>query len=372
MERVVELVEQSVLRKKRQFLSVAAYTRVSSGKDAMLHSLSQQISYYRDYIQSNPEWQLYYVYCDEAITGTKDSRDAFQEMVQECRAGQIDLIITKSISRFARNTVTLLETVRELKSIGVDVYFEEENIHTLSSDGELIITLLACYAQEESRSVSENQKWRVKKNYSEGKLWSEFILGYKQVDNKFVVIPKEAEIVKRIFNEYLMGYGYEKIASNLNADRIKTKIGNEWHPSSISIILHDYKYTGNLILQKSYTFDHITKKKVINRGEFPKYHIENSHEAIIDMDTFEKVQSLIKEKAEKYVKKVRPKEEYPFTKIIRCEKCGAFYKRCTSHDIVFWNCSSYARYGKSKCTGSRIHEDLLFEISNTIASIDKI
>lgn len=153
-------------------LRVAAYSRVSSGKDAMLHSLSAQVSHYSELIQNYRGWQYCGVFTDEAITGTKETRAGFQRLLAECRAGKIDMVITKSISRFARNTVTLLDTIRELKLLGVDVYFEEQNIHTIGADGELILTILASYAQEESRSTSENMKWRIKKNFEEGKPWN--------------------------------------------------------------------------------------------------------------------------------------------------------------------------------------------------------
>ena len=159
--------------------NVAAYARVSTGKDEMLHSLSSQVSYYRDLIQSKPGWNFAGVYADEALTGTRDNRENFQRLLADCRAGKINRILTKSISRFARNTVTLLETVRELKNLGIDIYFEEQNIHTISADGELMLPLLASYAQEESRSASENQKWRVKRNFEEGIPWRSFMLGYR-------------------------------------------------------------------------------------------------------------------------------------------------------------------------------------------------
>ena len=178
---------------------VAAYTRVSSGKDAMLHSLSAQVSYYSNLIQRNPEWAYAGVYADEALTGTKDSHEDFQRLLSDCRAGKIDMVITKSISRFARNTVTILETVRELKSLGVDVYFEEQNIHSISGDGELLLTILASYAQEESRSVSENCKWCIQKRYELGENASwRYMYGYRIHKGVVTIHPEEAAIVRRI------------------------------------------------------------------------------------------------------------------------------------------------------------------------------
>ena len=199
MARIVERVDFYTPKIKKQ-KRVAAYARVSSGKDAMLHSLSAQVSYYSDLIQKNPEWRFCGVYADEAMTGTKDSRQNFQKMLAECRAGNLNLIITKSISRFARNTLTLLETVRELKDLGVDVYFEEQQIHSLSSDGELMLSILASYAQEESLSASENQKWRIRKDFEKGKVSSLQMLGYKRNHNGVLeIIPDEAGLPLFLF-----------------------------------------------------------------------------------------------------------------------------------------------------------------------------
>ena len=198
MERIVQQVEFRT-PKKLKLLRVAAYARVSNGKDAMLHSLSAQVSYYNELIQGNPEWLFCGIYADEALTGTKSNRAEFQKMLAACRNGEIDLIITKSISRFARNTVTLLETVRELKDIGVDVYFEEQNIHTMSADGELMLTILSSYAQEESFSASENQKWRIRRDFEQGRVSSMRMLGYRRTsEGRLEIIPEEAVIVRRM------------------------------------------------------------------------------------------------------------------------------------------------------------------------------
>lgn len=188
----------NTVKKLPKKLRVCAYARVSTGKDAMLDSLANQVSYYSKYIQSKKEWLYVGVYSDEAISGTKATRPGFQKMINDAKNGKIDLIITKSISRFARNTVTLLETVRELKAIGVGVYFEEQRIQTISKEGELMLTILASYAQEEARSVSENMKWRVRKNFAEGIPYKLTILGYRLTKGKITIVPEEAEIVKLI------------------------------------------------------------------------------------------------------------------------------------------------------------------------------
>lgn len=205
MERTIKRVE-FVAPRRIDVLRVAAYARVSTGKDAMLHSLSAQVSYYSNLIQKHPGWLYCGVYADEALTGTKDNRDNFQRLLEACRAGEIDMVITKSISRFARNTVALLESIRELKELGVDVFFEEQNIHTMSSDGELMLTILASYAQEESRSASENQKWRVRKGFEKGELLNwRIVLGYDIGKDGITVNPEEAELLHEIFRRFIDG-----------------------------------------------------------------------------------------------------------------------------------------------------------------------
>ena len=255
-------------RKKR----VAAYARVSSGKDAMLHSLSAQISYYSNLIQNRNEWLYAGVYADEAKTGTKDSRDDFQRLIDDCRAGKIDVVITKSISRFARNTVTLLQTVRELKALGIDVFFEEQNIHTMSGEGELMLTILASYAQEESLSASENQKWRVRHGFKKGELinWR-FMYGYTISKGQVEIEPDQAAIVREVFERAIAGETFGTIVRDLNARKVRGVHGGKWRPQRITDILSNEKYLGNALLQKHYRNNHLEKKKTVNQGELPKY-----------------------------------------------------------------------------------------------------
>ena len=345
-------------KKKR----VAAYCRVSSGKDAMLHSLSAQVSYYSDYIQKHG-WEYAGVYADEALTGTKDNRENFQRLLTECRKGTIQMVITKSISRFARNTVTLLETVRELKALGVDVYFEEQNIHTMSADGELMLTILASYAQEESLSVSENMKWRIRRNFEEGKPWSGLILGYRFQNGQFVVVPEEAEIVKRIFREYLDGLGATAIMKGLNEDGILTRLGKPWRIEGVLKILRNYNYTGNLILQKTYRENHLTKRKLKNNGEKPQYHAVGTHEAIIDLATFEAVQEELARRSEHYSGKKPSTVTYPFTRLIVCANCGKHYRRKTTATGIVWICSTYNTHGKKACASKAIPGSVLYELT---------
>lgn len=361
MKNVREItLNQSQIQKKKR---VAAYARVSCGKDTMLHSLKTQIDYYRDLINHHPEWAFAGIYADEAKTGTKDNREQFQMLLTDCRAGKIDMVITKAISRFARNTVTLLETVRELKCLCVDVYFEEQNIHTISTDGELLLTLLASYAQEESRSVSENQKWRVRRNFENGQPWNGTLLGYRIKDGQYVVVEKEAETVRRIYDEFLNGYGCESIAQHLNEDEAPTRVGNFWYCSSIQKILRNYSYTGNLLLQSTYNENYITKKKKTNKGEKAKYLATETHEPIISAETFEKVQDELAQRAEKY-RSAHLQKSYPFSRKLICAGCGKYYTRRKTSVGYAWICSTFKIYGKSACpTAKQIPESCLEQAS---------
>ena len=342
---------------------VAAYARVSSGKDAMLHSLSAQVSYYSDLIQRHDEWLYVGVYADEAKTGTKDSREDFRRLIADCRAGKIDMVITKSISRFARNTVTLLQTVREFKAMEVDIYFEEQNIHTLSGDGELMMTILASYAQEESRSASENQKWRIKRNFEQGIPWNGVMLGYRLHNGRFEILKDEAELVRRIYSEYLSGSGYATIAKRLNEDGILPRYGRHWVQSGISKILSNYAYTGNLILQKTYCENHLTKRTIINKGQLPRYHVEGSHEAIIDMDIYSAVQAEKARRAARFNRKPKPRKAYPFTGLMVCDICGKNYRRKITKTGPVWICATFNTLGKEHCPSKQIPEETLHRVT---------
>ncbi len=371
MERTVKKVHfiNPIIPKRKR---VAAYARVSSAKDAMHHSLSAQVSYYSSLIQSRGEWEYAGVYADEAKTGTKDSRQEFTRLIADCKAGRIDMVITKSISRFARNTVTLLSVVRELKAIGVDIYFEEQNIYTLSADGELMLTILASYAQEESLSASENQKWRIRKNFSEGKPWNGTILGYRYADGKFIIEPSEAEVVRRIYSLYLDGWGYEKTANTLSQEGVLTRFGNSWDLSVVKRILKNYTYTGNLLLQSTYRDNYINKKTLKNNGELPQYRVENAHEAIVDMDTFNAVQAEIHRRAEKHQRSLHQNKTYPFTSKIVCEHCGKHYRRKITAAGAVWICTTFNSKGKSACPSKQIPEQVLIDITRDLADIRSI
>ena len=368
MERIVTQTRFPKAEMPR-LMRVAAYARVSSGKDAMLHSLSAQVSYYSDLIQRHNGWQYVGVYADEALTGTKDSRENFQRLLADCRTGKIDMVITKSISRFARNTVTLLETVRELKEQGVDVYFEEQNIHSLSADGELMLTILASYAQEESLSASENQKWRIRKGFERGELMGlRYLFGYRIEKGIITVDPEKAKIVCEVFRRFNAGETLGGIAADLNARNIKRVMGGGWNAQRIRDLVTNEKYLGNALLQKTFVNNHLEKKQVKNRGELPQYYAEGTHEAIIDAEIFFRAQERIR-MLDSEAKKRTPPKRTPFTGKIRCAKCGKNYKRGRCLDRAFWNCSTYLTKGKNVCQCSRIPEPLLYGMAAEVLGL---
>lgn len=347
----------------RRKLRVAAYVRVSSEKDAATASLENQAAAYTEQIRANPEWEFAGIYEDRGISGTKEMRPQFQRMLKDCRDGKIDLILTKSFTRFARNTVVLLETLRELKGLGIEVVFEKDNIRSLNESGELLVTLLAAFAQAESQSSSENQKWRIKKSFEEGRLAGGCrMLGYRLENDTLAVIPGEAELVRQIFTDYLSGMGIRAIAKKLNLQHIRTVRQKEWQPCSVRALLSNEKYTGSLLLQKTYTKDYISKKSVKNKGERTQYLVENSHEAIIPKEMFDAVQEEMKRRNDR----LGPKHPYPahrqtlFQGMIVCAKCGRHYWRIESYtDKAIWDCSTKIGMGKSCCDNRRIAEDAL-------------
>lgn len=359
--------KKMILPKRKR---VCAYARVSSGKDAMLHSLSAQVSYYSGMIQRNPEWLYLGVYADEAVTGTKGTRVEFQRMLMDCRAGKIDMIITKSITRFARNTVTLLETARELKELGVDIFFEKENIHSISGDGELMLTLLASFAQEESLSVSENCKWRIRQNFMNGIPCTTRMNGYKIKRGEISVIPEEAEIVRMIFDCYLSGMGKNAISRMLNDMGIPAKNGGIWHDSTIESIIRNEKYQGDLLMQKQFRIDHLNKIDKPNRGELPQYFIEDNHEAIITREMFSDTQDEIAVRAVMQPHGDGIRREYPFTEKIICGGCGKKYRRRHNSGKIAWQCGTYMVRGKKHCAAKQIHEQILCDISASVLGME--
>lgn len=360
--------EESLVRLKK----VCAYARVSSDKEAMLQSLSSQVSHYNKMISSNPKWQFIKVYADEGISGTKEDRPEFKRMLEDAKAGMIDLIITKSISRFGRNTETVIRTIREMNALGVDVYFESQNLHTLSTDGEFMLTILASYYQEEARSVSENMKWRIKRDFEKGIVWgARDFYGYKVENKNFIVVPEQAKIVKKIFDLYIKGLGILAITKQLNQEGIKPLHSQSWSYGTILQIIKNINYTGDLILQKTYLENHLTKKKIMNKGEFHQYHVDGNHEAIISKEIFNQAANIRNQRASRFKTNTkRSNRNYPFTNKIRCGSCGSGYQHKTTPNQHFWICTTYNTQGKAFCSESRrIPEKRLYEALNEYLGI---
>ncbi len=352
-------VQDEGYRKKR----VAAYARVSTDSDEQLSSYEAQVDFYTRHIKSQPEWEFVSVYTDEGISGTNTrKREGFNRMVADAMEGKIDLILTKSISRFARNTVDTLTTVRQLKANGVEVYFEKENIYTLDAKGEVMITIMSSLAQEESRSISENITWGKRRSMEEGKFSLAYknFLGYeKGEDGRLKIVEEEARIIREIYALFLKGWTVRKIAGHLTAQGIPTPKGREiWSVSTIMSILQNEKYKGDALLQKTYTPDFLTKKVRKNKGELPQYYVENSHPAIIDPETFNLVQ---KEIARRRPDRRQLHKSSPFNARIICGRCVGYYGRKVWHSSSkyqksIWRCN--CKYeNDTPCTTPNLDEE---------------
>lgn len=352
---------------------VAAYARVSMETERLHHSLAAQVSYYSALIQKNPEWEYVGVYADEGLSGTSASkRSEFIRMLADCDAGKIDIILTKSISRFARNTVDLLETVRHLKDLGIEVRFEKEQINSISGDGEVMLTLLASFAQEETRSISENEKWSVKKRFEQGiPATKPRILGYRWEGGTMIVIPEEAEIVKRIYQNFIDGKSRLETERELAAEGITSVNGKRMCDSQLKNILTNISYTGNMLLQKEYVEDPITKNRKKNRGELPQYFVENSHEAIIPMETWQFVQDEMERRKKLGCFSNKALTLNCFSTKIKCGKCGRSFVRSTRKNrakisqlgehYIFWGCTSKKKSNCPSCKSGTILEIVLME-----------
>lgn len=350
----------------KQLKKVAAYARVSMQSERMMHSISAQVSYYSKLIQKNPDWEYAGVYADDFISGTNTvKRDEFKRMLADCEKGKIDIILTKSISRFARNTVDLLKTVRDLKAKGIEVRFEKENINSMSGDGELMLSILASFAQEESRSISENVRWATKKRFEQGIPNGKFrVFGYRWDEDQLVIEPSEAAIVKRIFQNFLDGKSRLETEKEFAAEGITTSNGCRWVDSNIKVVLTNITYTGNLLLQKEFIEDPITKHRKKNRGELPQYFVENTHEPIIDMETFQYVQDEIARRKELGALANKSLNTTCFTGKIKCPHCGVSYMHNKSTDrgnyLEFWCCGSRKKKGgRCEVGGSINHKNMV-------------
>ena len=345
-------------------IRVAAYCRVSTDMEEQLHSFENQVDYYTKYIEKNPDYEMVEVYGDEGISGTSlKKRDEFKRMIEDCKAGKIDLVITKSISRFARNTQDCLHYSRLLKNMGIGVFFEKENINTLDASGELLFTILSSLAQEESRNISENSQWGIRSKFKKGisHLNASGIMGYaKGEEGELVVDPEQAEVVKRIYQMFLEGFTPSHIAMILNEEGVNGVKGRPaWHASIVSGMLQNEKFKGDALLQKTYTVDFLTKKTAKNTGQVEQYYVTDSHPAIIDPETWEVVQ-MEYDRRRTFVKKHKLHgygygKSGPYTSKVFCGICGERFNRhvWTGRDLRIWQCKDGA------CECRKIEERVL-------------
>lgn len=372
----------SIKESKKKKLRVAAYARVSTDSDEQATSYEAQIEYYTEYIRRNPEWELVGVFADEGVSGTyTKKRDGFNKMIDEAMEGNIDYIITKSISRFARNTLDCLKYIRKLKEKNIPVYFEKENINTMDAKGEVLLTIMASLAQQESQSLSQNVKLGFQYRFQQGQIQVNHnrFLGYtKDEEGKLIIVPEGAKIVKRIFREYLEGYSLRDIKKGLEKDGIRNGAGNKkWHVSNLDQILTNEKYMGDALLQKTYTVDFLNKKRVINDGIVPQYYVENSHEAIIPKDIFMRVQEEMSRRASMTTSNGKRRiysSKYALSSLAYCSKCGDIYRRIhynnRGNKYAVWRCCTRVEKGPNKCDARTIKEKDLQEI--VVKSINQL
>lgn len=360
---------ESALRRSDGILRAAAYCRVSTDKEEQLNSYEAQKAYYTQRIAENPNWELAGIFADEGLSGTSlKKRKEFNRMIAACKRGRIDLILTKSVSRFARNTVDCLETVRMLKANGIGVIFEKENINTLTQSSEFLITLFSGFAQAESESLSKNVSWGKQKSMEAGNVIFPFkcMLGYRRgADNKPEIVPEEAETIIRIYRRYLEGASLKIIKNELEAENILTALGvRQWTTAAVHNILKNEKYCGDALLQKTYVTDCISKKVKKNNGERPMYYIQDNHPAIVPREIYRRVQEEMTRRsgkrrvAQKYVKTEQSKYsgKYALTELLVCGECGTRYKRVTwsrgGKKRIVWRCISRLEYGTRFCHNS--------------------
>lgn len=352
-------------------LWVAAYARVSSGSDDQLNSFAVQVAYYTELIQKNEDWVFAGIYADEAVTGTRaDKRTEFQRLLQDCRAGKIDRILTKSISRFARNTLDCIEAVRELQALGVSVKFEKEGIDTGKMGSEMLLSMLSAAAQEESLSISRNLKWAIRKRMEAGTFkLSNAPFGYLLEDGKLRPNPKEAPIVQYIFDSYLAGKSLTEIAEELNNadDPVMCSKKLKWYPRAIQYILANEKYIGDSLLQKKFTPEIVPHQQKPNRGQVPKYYVVDSHQGIISKEDFERTQQLLSNRQAMHA--VRERKNSPLKRILKCGLCRSALHRHQWEEIERWTCAVH----RQKCEACSMQPVYTKEIHHAFLTLyDKL
>lgn len=379
--RVVRTMPQmfiDVADNQSERLQVAAYARVSTEKEEQEDSFERQVEHYKQLIYSKPDWQFVDVYADPGISGTRaEKRPDFLRMIEDCRAGKIKKVLVKSISRFARNTVDALQYIRELKDLGISVYFESENIDTLTPGGEVLLTILAAMAEQESRTISSNIKWAWQRKFQKGDiiLNTGLMLGYRKIGKDdeghdvYEINEEEAEIVRRIYREFIAGYSITQIAKRLQADGVKTKLGREsWRHNVIESILTNEKYTGNALLGKTFKPDVLTKYRQKNDGKkAPIYYVEGSHPAIIEKGLFDLAQQEMQRRRDANDNKVgggRYSSRYPFSGMLVCGICGSKLRRQvrtmgSGKRTASWGCCNRISNGRAVCDSHHVNEDVL-------------
>jgi len=345
-------------------LRKCGYARVSTLAEEQEHSLVNQTEYYRELISKDDNAIFVGIYADRKSGRNTRQRPQFIEMIKAAKRGEIDYIITKSISRFARNLVETLKVIRELRAINVGVYFENENIDTLDATSDFIISIYSTIAESELTSMSENVKWAARKRLKKGSVeLNSNIYGYELKEGQLVIVPEEAKVVKEMFERYANGEGYRKIANSFNDRGIKKKFADTlWMDNEIKRMLGNEKYAGDALLQKTFIQGF---KALKNNGEVPQYYVENNHEPIVSREIFEKVQAMVEKKAQRYKSK-EPKKVSPFSSKIKCKECSCGYKRRlnnrnTPYEKWIWSCSTYVMQGRQYCSGYNIREDDLKE-----------
>ena len=367
-------VGSTAAKEKIKKLRVAAYCRVSTETEEQNSSYEVQVAHYTEFIKKNTEWEFAGIFADDGISGTNTKkRDEFNRMIAECMEGNIDMVITKSISRFARNTLDCLQYIRQLKDKNISVYFEKENINTMDAKGEVLLTIMASLAQQESQSLSQNVKLGLQYRYQQGKVQVNHkrFMGYtKDEDGNLIIVPEEAEIIKRIYREYLEGQSLVGIGRGLEKDGIFTAAGKpRWRPETIKKILLNEKYIGDALLQKTFTVDFLTKKRVKNEGHVPQYYVENSHEAIIPKELFLQTQEELHRRSNIYTGADKNKRiyssKYALSTITFCGDCGDIYRRVYwnihGRKEFVWRCVTRIEQGPEVCKNRTVKEAELYD-----------
>lgn len=367
-------VGSTAAKEKIKKLRVAAYCRVSTETEEQNLSYEVQVAHYTEFIKKNTEWEFAGIFADDGISGTNTKkREEFNRMIEECMEGNIDLVITKSISRFARNTLDCLKYIRQLKEKNIAVYFEKENINTMDAKGEVLLTIMASLAQQESQSLSQNVKLGLQYRYQQGKVQVNHnrFMGYtKDEEGNLIIVPEEAEIIKRIYREYLEGKSLVGIGRDLEKDGILTAAGKpRWRPETIKKILLNEKYIGDALLQKTFTVDFLTKKRVKNEGHVPQYYVENSHEAIIPKELFLQAQEELHRRSNIYTGADKNKRiyssKYALSTITFCGDCGDIYRRVYwnihGRKEFVWRCVTRIEQGPEVCKNRTVKEAELYD-----------